>query len=276
MDERFELKNEHEAVGDQSISPPEDYRMNLQLFASEIDMMDVVFDLTDKKRIFATLDTSDAEDGEGEDENEELDDEEGTDDPLFIPRLTVTDRNLPHTDIGDVVVKDLDGNLYSVSVNNDGEAQEEPFQISTDNIEDGCISGAKLEENTITSRELDMEEIFADTALLNEMLAENIDSEALFANESFQDLFDDRVAQTAILRKGDAMEGPLTLSGDPTSELDAATKQYVDGKVSKAGDTMTGPLTLPGNPSAALEATPKQYVDSAIQASIQNAWAGYY
>jgi len=44
---------------------------------------------------------------------------------------------------------------------------------------------------------------------------------------------------------------PLILSGDPTTALGAATKQYVDAasssltssKVSKAGDTMTGPLT---------------------------------
>ncbi|MFD9920661.1 hypothetical protein ACFWXR_14405 [[Kitasatospora] papulosa] len=33
-------------------------------------------------------------------------------------------------------------------------------------------------------------------------------------------------------------------------------------KVSKAGDTMTGPLTLPGNPTSALHAATKQYVDS--------------
>src|SRR5262245_66634927 len=35
----------------------------------------------------------------------------------------------------------------------------------------------------------------------------------------------------------------------------------VNGKVAKAGDTMTGPLVLPADPTAALQAATKQYVD---------------
>ena len=57
---------------------------------------------------------------------------------------------------------------------------------------------------------------------------------------------------------GDAMTGLLTLSGNPTVGLQAATKQYVDAetaraqtaetaKVAKTGDTMTGALVLPTN-----------------------------
>jgi hypothetical protein len=65
---------------------------------------------------------------------------------------------------------------------------------------------------------------------------------------------------------GGTMTGLLTLSGDPTANLHAATKQYVDNqdatKVSKAGDTMTGLLTLSGDPTANLHAATKQYVDS--------------
>jgi short-subunit dehydrogenase len=99
-------------------------------------------------------------------------------------------------------------------------------------------------------------------------------------------------------RAGDTMTGLLTLSGDPTANLHAATKQYVDAadsaldarldtaeatiavldtdpttktyvdaqdalKVAKAGDTMTGLLTLSGDPTAALHAATKQYVDAA-------------
>ena len=48
---------------------------------------------------------------------------------------------------------------------------------------------------------------------------------------------------------GGIMNGPLTLSGDPSTNLQAATKHYVDQaaatNVSKAGDVMTGPLTTP-------------------------------
>src|SRR5664279_1425689 len=48
---------------------------------------------------------------------------------------------------------------------------------------------------------------------------------------------------------GGIMNGPLTLNGDPSTNLQAATKHFVDQaaatNVSKAGDVMTGPLTTP-------------------------------
>lgn len=72
-------------------------------------------------------------------------------------------------------------------------------------------------------------------------------------------------AITFVNKTGDTMTGPLILSGDPTSALGAATKQYVDTadalKVSKAGDTMTGLLVLSADPTAALGAATKQYAD---------------
>jgi hypothetical protein len=41
--------------------------------------------------------------------------------------------------------------------------------------------------------------------------------------------------------------------------------QTADGnRVNKGGDTMTGPLTLPGNPTTALQAVTKQYADTAL------------
>lgn len=55
-------------------------------------------------------------------------------------------------------------------------------------------------------------------------------------------------AITFVNKMGDTMTGPLILSGDPTTALGAATKQYVDTadalKVAKAGDTMTGALVV--------------------------------
>ena len=74
---------------------------------------------------------------------------------------------------------------------------------------------------------------------------------------------------------GGTLTGALTLSGDPTVALHAATKQYSDAqdalKVAKAGDTMTGALTLSGNPTVALHAAPKQYVDSAVSTHASDA-----
>ena len=104
---------------------------------------------------------------------------------------------------------------------------------------------------------------------------------------------------------GGTMTGDLILAGDPTANLQATTKQYVDSlvanavvnvesntvvfdnsnttiiantvqaaleelalnKVEKSGDTMTGSLILHADPTLALQAATKQYVDSRILAA---------
>jgi hypothetical protein len=72
-----------------------------------------------------------------------------------------------------------------------------------------------------------------------------------------------------LLRTGGTLTGALTLVGDPTDPLHAATKQYADTKVAKSGDTMTGWLTLhSSSPTQALHAASKGYVDTALSAAI--------
>jgi len=86
------------------------------------------------------------------------------------------------------------------------------------------------------------------------------------------------------LKAGDIMTGFLTLHADPTNNLHAVTKQYVDTEFTNwehhdlnglgdddhpqyvlvIGDTMTGFLTLSADPTANLHAATKQYVDSAL------------
>src|SRR5215469_5454402 len=70
------------------------------------------------------------------------------------------------------------------------------------------------------------------------------------------DIFINNVAfdtGTVLMLVGGTLTGPLILAADPSNNLGAATKQYVDTgvstKVSKAGDTMTGALTLPADPT---------------------------
>lgn len=90
-------------------------------------------------------------------------------------------------------------------------------------------------------------------------------------------------ADAAVLRDGDTMTGTLVLAGDPSDDLDAATRRYVDAiggtaseageaaaaaqatadaAVRRAGDTMTGPLLLAGPPANDLDAATKAYADS--------------
>jgi len=77
-------------------------------------------------------------------------------------------------------------------------------------------------------------------------------------------------------KAGDVMVGPLTLAGNPTQNLQAAPKQYVDAETERAenveagllpssGGTMTGALILSENPTQSLQAATKEYVDNAIQ-----------
>lgn len=75
-------------------------------------------------------------------------------------------------------------------------------------------------------------------------------------------------ANAALPKAGGTMTGYVTLNGDPTSPLHAATKQYADTMLPKAGGTMTGFITLHASPSSANHAATKGYVDSAISGSV--------
>ena len=72
------------------------------------------------------------------------------------------------------------------------------------------------------------------------------------------------------LKSGDTMTGALALVGDPTQNLHATPKQYIDrlnpfGKfVPLSGGTMTDALTLAADPTQSLHAVSKQYVDTKI------------
>ena len=92
-------------------------------------------------------------------------------------------------------------------------------------------------------------------------------------------------ANGALQKSGGTMTGNLILNAAPTSDLQAATKKYVDdhsgGGVSKEyvdtqvgtrlplnGGTMTGSLTLSGAPTGDLQAATKGYVDNQIKLNI--------
>jgi hypothetical protein len=65
---------------------------------------------------------------------------------------------------------------------------------------------------------------------------------------------------------GGTLTGALTLSGVPTSPLQAANKAYVDQQVAKAlplaGGSLTGILSLAGQPQQPLDAATKSYTDA--------------
>jgi hypothetical protein len=70
------------------------------------------------------------------------------------------------------------------------------------------------------------------------------------------------LASSVVMKSGATLSGSLILAADPTAALQAATKQYVDGRVNRGGDTLTGPLQLAADPLVALQAATKNYVDT--------------
>ena len=74
---------------------------------------------------------------------------------------------------------------------------------------------------------------------------------------------------------GDTMTGLLTLSGDPSTPLQAATKQYADTKLALTGGTLTGPLVLSGAPTINLHPATKQYVDDTTVGITGDAMTGF-
>ena len=109
---------------------------------------------------------------------------EGVGGKLYIARLAVTEANMTSLTVGELMVKAEDGSFKRLTVDADGHVTAETVQVEDGNVADNTISGGKLIENTITARELNVESIFADTALIRAIKAANIDVSDLFAAEA--------------------------------------------------------------------------------------------
>lgn len=109
---------------------------------------------------------------------------EGVGGKLYIARLAVTEANMTSLTVGELMVKAEDGSFKRLTVDADGNVTAETVQVEGGNVADNTISGGKLIENTITARELNVESIFADTALIRAIKAANIDVSDLFASEA--------------------------------------------------------------------------------------------
>ena len=109
---------------------------------------------------------------------------EGVGGKLYIARLAVTEANMTSLTVGELMLKAEDGSFKRLTVDADGNVTAETVQVEGSNVADNTISGGKLIENTITARELNVEAIFADTALIRAIKAANIDVSDLFAAEA--------------------------------------------------------------------------------------------
>lgn len=110
---------------------------------------------------------------------------QGVSGELYIARLAVTEANLVSLTVGELVVKGADGHFYSVSVDSDGNVTSTLKQVRNDDVADVSINaGEKLIEGTVTAATLNVQDIFADSAIVRSLIAANLDVDALFAREA--------------------------------------------------------------------------------------------
>ena len=133
---------------------------------------------------------------------------EGVGGKLYIARLAVTEANMASLTVGELLVKAADGSFKRITVDADGNVTAETVQVEGGNVADSTISGGKLIENTITARELNVESIFADKALIRAIKAANIDVSDLFAAEATISALDSWLIKAETIT---ALEGQLNL-----------------------------------------------------------------
>ena len=111
--------------------------------------------------------------------------EKGINGKLYVADLAVTEANMASLTVGELIVRGEDGCFYSVTIASDGSVTTEKKQVGNNDIVDASVSGGKLIEHTITARELNVQSIFADEALIGAITAANINVSDLMASEAF-------------------------------------------------------------------------------------------
>jgi len=109
---------------------------------------------------------------------------EGVGGKLFINRLAVTEANMVSLTVGELIVKGSDGLFYAVSVDGSGNIVTELKQVGNDDVADASIYGSeKIIEGTITAATLNATDIFANNAIIQQLIAAHLDVDTLFARE---------------------------------------------------------------------------------------------
>ena len=110
---------------------------------------------------------------------------QGTAGELYIARLAVTEANMVSLTVGELVVKGSDGHFYALSVDEGGQVVTTLKQIANDDVADQSIDGGEtIIEGTITAGTLNVQDIFADNAVIRSLIAANLDVDTLFAREA--------------------------------------------------------------------------------------------
>ena len=92
------------------------------------------------------------------------------------------------TAVGELVVKGEDGSFYALTVDEDGNIDTEKKEIENSDVADASIHGGeKLIEGSVTAQTLNAQDIFGDSAIIRQLIAENLDVDTLFARQATLD-----------------------------------------------------------------------------------------
>lgn len=95
---------------------------------------------------------------------------QGVGEKVQIANLSVTEANIVSLSVGDLLIRNEDGEMVRIYVDGDGNIQ------TGDPIADGTLSGAKIIHGSITTAQLNTDEIFASDGVIMNLIANKITS----------------------------------------------------------------------------------------------------
>lgn len=95
---------------------------------------------------------------------------QGVGEKVQIANLSVTEANIVSLSVGDLLIRNENGEMVRIYVDADGNIQ------TGDPIADGTLSGAKIIQGSITTSQLNTDEIFANDGIVMNLIANKITS----------------------------------------------------------------------------------------------------
>lgn len=111
---------------------------------------------------------------------------EGVSGQLYISRLAVTEANMVSLSVGELIIKGSDGGFYALGVDADGKITTTIKQIGNSDVADLSINaGEKLIEGSVTAATLNANDIFANNAIIRQLIAANLEVDTLWNREAW-------------------------------------------------------------------------------------------
>lgn len=190
---------------------------------------------------------------------------------LYIADLAVTEANMVSLTVGELIVKGEDGGFYAVLVDDQGNIRTERKTVANDDLGYHSVTGDKVEdytlngdmkmiEGSITARTLNVQEIFAQNAMIMSLIAQHINVDELFANEAFigklmttdissntslrialEKLYDDTMAEVSIRLSDESIISTVTGSPEFSRSIDMRTRTKVTAYYAVSDDGQNHP-----------------------------------